>query len=271
MTAQTEPLADRLPDRDYPAMAAQPGRVEPAPRRVRGFLAGHQVFDTIRARYVWEWANYPQYYIPVEDIDLSLLVDEHHEQRLRFGVAHRHGLRTTGQERPGTVRVYGPDAQPAVAGTARFDWAALDAWFEEDQEIFVHPRNPYVRVDAVRSHRRVRVELDGLVLAESATPVLLFETGLPTRYYFDRTDVNFEHLRASDTETACPYKGVTTDYWSVQVNGAVEDARRDVAWSYQFPTVALSPIAGLVSFYNEKVDLFVDGVAEPRPQTHLAR
>jgi uncharacterized protein (DUF427 family) len=117
----------------------------------------------------------------------------------------------------------------------------------------------------------VRVELDGLVLAESATPVLLFETGLPTRYYFDRTDVNFEHLQASDTETACPYKGVTTDYWSVQVNGAVEDARRDVAWSYQFPTAALSPIAGLVSFYNEKVDLFVDGVAVPRPQTHLVR
>jgi uncharacterized protein (DUF427 family) len=95
--------------------------------------------------------------------------------------------------------------------TARFDWAALDAWYEEDEQVFVHPRNPYVRVDALRSHRAVRVELDGVVLAESACPVMVFETGLPTRFYFDRSDVHFEHLQHTEAETACPYKGVTSD------------------------------------------------------------
>src|SRR5208283_3191086 len=104
---------------------------------------------------------------------------------------------------------------------------------EEDEQVFVHPRNPYVRVDAIRSTRRVRVELDELVLAESASPVMVFETGLPTRYYLNRTEVNFEHLRHTDTVTSCPYKGVTSDYWSVVVGDTVHT---DLAWAYDFPT-----------------------------------
>lgn len=262
---------DPEPTRHYPQMAAQAGRVEPAPRRVRGYLDGALVFDTIAARYVWEWANYPQYYIPLEDVDRSLLVDEAHEQQLRFGRSRRHGLRTPGQDRPGSVRVFGEDALTGVAGTARFDWAALDAWYEEDEQVFVHPRNPYVRVDAVRSRRQVRVEVAGTVLAESDRPVLVFETGLPTRYYLDRADVRLDRLTPSDTRTACPYKGVTTDYWSMPTDGVVADAHRDLAWSYQFPTAALLPIAGLVAFYDEKVDVVVDGVAQTRPRTHLVR
>ena len=87
--------------------------------------------------------------------------------------------------------MFGADAIAGVAGTARFDWDALDAWYEEDEQVFVHPRSPYVRVDALRSHRHLRVSLDGMTLAESTTPVLVFETGLPTRYYVDRTDVAF--------------------------------------------------------------------------------
>lgn len=115
--------------------------------------------------------------------------------------------------------VYGRDAHPGIVGTVRFERGALDAWFEEDEEIFVHPRNPYTRVDALRSHRAVRVELDGVVLAETRSPVMLFETGLPTRYYVDKTDARFEHLEPSGTRTSCPYKGTTTNYWSVQANG----------------------------------------------------
>ena len=170
---------------------------------------------------------------------------------------------------PGACASTEPTRLPGIADTARFDWAALDAWFEEDEQVFVHPRNPYVRVDALRSHRRVRVELEGVVLAETDSPVMVFETGLPTRYYLDRTDVRFDHLVPTDTETACPYKGVTTDYWSVRLRDAVEEGHQDLAWSYRFPTAALHPIAGQVAFYNEKVDVFVDGVAQPRPQTHL--
>ncbi|MGI8434992.1 MAG: DUF427 domain-containing protein [Nocardioidaceae bacterium] len=266
----TEPAWPPDPDyRDFPAMIAEPNRVEPAPRRVRGVLAGKQIFDTRSARYVWEWPNYPQYYIPLEDIDRSFLVDERRELGLRFGSAHRHGLDVGDKQRPGSVRLFSTDAMSGVANCARFDWDALDAWYEEDEQVFVHPRNPYVRVDALRSHRHVRVELDGTLLAETTTPVLLFETGLPTRYYIDRSDVAFEHLVHSDTESACPYKGVTTDYWSVRLGEQVHQEHADLVWSYSYPTRQVLPIAGLVAFYNEKVDIHIDGTALPRPRTHL--
>src|SRR6202000_2325364 len=119
-------------------------------------------------------------------------------------------LRAGAVRRPGAARLLTDSPLPGLAGTVRFDWAALDAWFEEDEQVFVHPRNPYVRVDALRSHRHVRASLEGITLAESATPVLVFETGLPPRYYFDRTDVDFGHLLPTGTQTACPYKGVTS-------------------------------------------------------------
>jgi uncharacterized protein (DUF427 family) len=144
----------------------------------------------------------------------------------------------------------------------RFDWLALDAWFEEDEQVFVHPRNPYVRVDALRSTRQLRVEIDGVVLAETSSPVMVFETGLPTRYYIGRTDVHFGHLSTTDTVTQCPYKGTTSGYWSAQVKG---ETHADIAWVYDFPTRQLLPIAGMVAFYNERVDLFLDGQMLERP------
>jgi uncharacterized protein (DUF427 family) len=151
-------------------------------------------------------------------------------------------------------------------GYVRFDWEALDAWFEEDEEVFVHPRNPYTRVDALRSTRRIRVELEGVTLAESSSPVLLFETGLPTRYYLNRTDVDFTRLEPSATVSACPYKGRTSGYWSIRVAEALHE---DLAWAYDFPTAGLQAVAGLIAFYNEKVDIFLDGQELPRPSTHF--
>jgi uncharacterized protein (DUF427 family) len=171
-----------------------------------------------------------------------------------------------GIARPGAARVYGDDADEPVRATVRFEWDALDAWFEEDEEVFVHPRNPYVRVDALRSTRHVRVEMGGVVLAESASPVTVFETGLPTRYYVNRTEVDFRHLVWSDTVTWCPYKGKTSGYWNVSVGSSTYP---DLAWAYDFPTRQLLPIAGMIAFYNEKVDTFVDGELLPRPSTHF--
>ena len=258
--------------RDYPQMAAMAGRVEPAPRRVSATLGGEQIFVTTRAIYVWESPYYPQYYIPYQDVDRRFLVDEQHQRQLRLGSARRHGLRAGGQDRPGSVHVFGDDAAAAVAGAVRFDWDALDAWFEEDEEVFVHPRNPYVRVDAMRSHRHVRVQVEGQVLAESANPVLVFETGLPTRYYFDRADVSTHVLVRSETRTACPYKGVTGGYWSARVgDDEPREEHRDIAWSYTFPTRQLLPIAGLIAFYNERVDTYLDDVELGRPHTHFVR
>jgi uncharacterized protein (DUF427 family) len=254
---------------DYPKMIVAAGHVEPVPRRVRAMLAGEVVLDTTRALYVWEWPAYPQYYIPVKDIRPGALEDEQHAQKLRFGTARQHGLRAGGLSRPQAARLYGDDALDGLAGTARFEWAALDAWFEEDEEVFVHPRNPYTRVDALRSTRTVRIELEGAVLAESSSPVLVFETGLPTRYYLNRTEVNFDRLLPSATVTSCPYKGKTTGYWSVR--RADGSAHPDLAWSYDFPTRQLQPIAGLIAFYNEKVDVTIDGQRLERPVTHFSR
>jgi uncharacterized protein (DUF427 family) len=252
---------------DYPQMIAPVNHIEPVPRRVRAFLGGAAVLDTTRAMYVWEVPYYPQFYIPLEDVDASALIDEDHPERLARGPARRHGLRVGETERAGVAHVYGEGALEGLAGTVRFEWDALDAWFEEDERVFVHPRSPYTRVDALRSTRAVRVELGGMLLAESGCPVMVFETGLPTRYYVDRTAVDLGRLTPSDTVSACPYKGTTSGYWSVEADGEIH---ADIAWSYDFPTRQLQPIAGLIAFYNEKVDISVGGKLLERPKTHFS-
>lgn len=248
----------------YPDVFVPPGGVTPAPRRIRGLLGDRSVLDTTTALYVWEFPPYPQYYIPMADVDRALLTDEGRTQQTPRGTAAIHGLRAGDVHRPGAVRVHGEDAPEQLRHTAWFDWEALDAWFEEDERVFVHPRNPYARVDAVRSTRRVRVELDGVVLAESSSPVMVFETGLPPRYYLNRTDVRYEHLVEADTVTSCPYKGTTSQYWGVRVGDQVHP---NLAWAYDFPTAPLVAIAGLVAFFNEKLDIFLDGELLDRPQT----
>ncbi len=251
---------------DYPAMIAEKYLIQPAPRRVRGYFAGQLMFDTTQAVYVWESANYPQYYIPVDDVNDDLLVDEMYEKNQLLGTYMRYGFKVGDREVPKAAKMYTDDSRDGLAGMVRFEWTALDAWFEEDEQIFVHPRNPYTRVDAIRSTRTVRVELDGVVLAETSSPVMVFETGLPTRYYLNRTEVNFDYLVPSDTVSECPYKGTTGGYWSVQLG---PDVHKDLAWSYAFPTGQLLPITGLVAFYNEKVDIVIDGVMLARPVTHF--
>ncbi len=245
---------------DHPSKLVLQDRIEPAPRRVRALIAGHTVLDTAAALYVWDGPYYPQYYIPAGDVDAAVLVDEGREQKLKRGTARRYGLRVRDRQVPQSVRIY---SDGALAGYARVEWNAVDAWFEEDEEIFGHPRNPYARIDALRSSRHVQVSVDGTPLADTTSPVLLFETGLPTRYYLPRLDINWQQLRPSDTKTQCPYKGITSSYWSF---GDVPN----IAWAYDFPLPECHQIAGLVAFYNEKVDLVVDGTPLQRPTTHPA-
>jgi uncharacterized protein (DUF427 family) len=251
---------------DYPQMLAQLNQVEPVPRRIRATLAGRTVVDTTSARYLWESPNYPQYYVPIEDVDHEVLVDELHEANALRGTTKLFGLKVGDVARRSAARLFTESSIEGITGTVRFEWDAFDSWFEEDEEVFVHPRSPYVRVDAIPSTRHVRIELDGVVLAESSSPVMVFETGLPTRYYLHRTEVDFEHLVATDTVTACPYKGKTTGYWSVRVG---DEIHSDLAWAYDFPTAPLLPIAGLIAFYNEMVDITLDEKQLDRPVTHF--
>lgn len=252
---------------DFPPAVMPPSRVEPVPRRIRAVVAGETVVDTVGALYAWEWPYYPQYYLPVADVRMDLLVSEDRFENGPFGLVEVHGLQLGDGVRPAAANVLVEPKVSRLEGFVRFNWDSVDHWFEEDEQVFVHPRNPYVRVDALRSTRSVRVELEGVLLAESTSPVLVFETGLPTRYYINQTELESEHLIPSDTVTECPYKGTTSRYWSARINGRVH---QDLAWSYDFPTRQLLPIAGLAAFYNERVDLVVDGRRLERPRTKFS-
>ncbi|GAA1808346.1 DUF427 domain-containing protein [Planosporangium flavigriseum] len=224
------------------------GRRERGRKRVRAYLAGELVADTTRPMLVWENPYYPQYYIPSADVRASLMGDG----KVLDVVVER-------AKAPGAARRFPDAADPDLRDTVRLDFAAMDEWLEEDEPIYVHPRDPYSRIDILASSRHVRVEIDGVTVAESRSPRILFETGLPPRYYLPLSDLRLDLLRPSDTQTHCPYKG-TAAYWSVEVNGRVHE---DLVWIYRTPLPESQKIAGLACFYNEKVDLFVDGVPEP--------
>ena len=209
-------------------------RREASPKWVRVFRGGEPIADTRAAWFVWTDRPYPHYYLPRADVRMDRLA-------------------------PGDVVDEGTGD---LDGLVRLDFGAFD-WFEEDEPVTVHPRDPYSRVDVLASSRHVEVQIDGVTVADSPQPRILFETGLPARYYLPLTDVRMDLLLPSSLETRCPYKG-TANYWSVQVGGRVE---RDVVWTYRTPLLESIKIAGLACFYNERVDLVVDGVLQARPHT----
>ncbi len=251
---------------NFPPALTALNHVAPVPRRIRGVKGGETFLDSVRALYVWEWAHYPQYYVPKADVRIDAFV-EGTAISTPQGDARHLEFKSGGIERRPAGRIITVSKLPGLEETVRLEWSALDHWFEEDEEVFVHPRSPYKRVDALRSNRRVRVELDGVVLAEAPACVMAFETGLPTRYYVDLTNVHMRLLRPSSTRSQCPYKGITGGYWSAEVNGKMVE---DIAWTYLFTTAAMEPIAGLLAFLNEKVDIFIDGELQARPVTHFS-
>ena len=242
-------------------------RVEPAPKRVRVVLGGTVVADTADAVYVWENPWYPQYYIPLADVRPGALKETATTSRSSGrGTARHFSVQGGDRVADDAAWCYGDSPIEALRDRVRFEWGAMDAWFEEDEEVFVHPRNPYSRVDILRSSRTVRVEVAGVVVAETTRPTFLFETGLPRRTYIPKLDVRLELLEPTGTVTMCPYKG-TARYWSIRAGGEVH---ADLAWSYDTPVRESAPIAGLVAFYDEKVDVFIDGHLQPRPTTQFS-
>ena len=139
----------------------------------------------------------------------------------------------------------------------------MDEWYEEEEQVFVHPRDPYHRIDVLQSSRHVRVEVNGEVVAETQRPMVLFETGLPPRYYIPEEDIRMELLEESEETTRCPYKGVAS-YYSVEVG---DERVEDLVWYYPEPIPEAARIKGLLCFFNEKVDLEVDGEEQERPRT----
>ena len=242
-------------------------RIEPGAKRVRAYLGGEVIVDSIRPTLVWEVPYYPAYYFPLADVRAELLEAD-------GGVAHSPSrgdgrtftVRAGGKEAPSAAVRYEDSPIEELRDLIRIEWDAMDAWFEEDEEVFTHPRDPYTRVDILPSSRHLRVEVDGVTVAESASPRLLFETGLPVRYYLPKTHVRVDLLVPTNSVSHCPYKG-QAEWWSVR---AGENVREDLAWSYRTPLPESQKIAGLVAFYNEKVDIYVDGVRQERPHTKFS-
>jgi uncharacterized protein (DUF427 family) len=239
-------------------------RAERGAKRIRAYLGGELVADTTRPLLVWEAPYYPTYYFPAEDVRAELLhpggAVEHSPSR---GDGELCSVRAGGREvREAAVR-YEDSPLELLRNTVKLRWKAMDAWFEEDEEVYTHPRDPYTRVDILASSRHVRVEVDGVTIAESVSPRLLFETALPVRYYLPKPHVRMELLQRQELVTHCPYKGQAESF-AVLVEGRPHE---NLAWSYPTPLPESQKVAGLIAFYNEKVDLFVDGELQERPQT----
>ena len=241
-------------------------RVESGSKRVRAYLQGQLVADTLRPLLVWEFPYYPTYYVPSEDVRAELMPTGEVQHSPSRGEGLIHDVTIGEATAKGAAQRFTDSPIEELRSAVRLDFPAMDEWFEEDEPIYVHPRDPYTRVDILASTRRVVVEVDGQVVADSSQPSILFETGLPPRYYVPVTEVRMDLLRPSSTQTQCPYKGTAT-YWSLVVGGAVHE---DVAWIYRSPFPESQKIAGLACFYNEKVDISLDGVRQDRPRTHFS-
>jgi uncharacterized protein (DUF427 family) len=241
-------------------------RVEQGAKRVRAYLAGRLVADTRRPFLVWEIPYYPAYYLPLADVVAELEPIGKTEYSPSRGEAQIFDVRVEGATAESAARRYPDSPLERLRDLVRFDWEAMDEWLEEDEPVYVHPRDPYKRVDILASSRHVRVAVDGVTVADSVRPRILFETGLPPRYYLPLPDIRAELLIPSGTETRCPYKG-TAGYWSVDTGHGVH---RDLVWIYRTPVPESQKIAGLACFYNEKVDIYLDGELQERPRTHFS-
>ena len=246
-----------------------PGRalyLEPSPKRVRIEVGGEIVADSRRAMLLHESGQQPIYYFPPADVRSDLLEpSERHTHCPKKGDASYHTIRV-GERVIESGAWYYPEPleqAPPIKDLIAFYFNRMDRWFEEDEEILVHPRDPYHRVDVLSTDRHVRVSLNGERLADSHRALALFESNLPTRWYVPREDVTAE-LESSDTVTGCPYKG-RAGYHSVKLSDG--ETAKDLVWGYDDPLPEVVRIAGLLSFFNEKVDIELDGELQERPES----
>jgi uncharacterized protein (DUF427 family) len=264
-------MADALAS---PGFAKHPNyqvRLEVCPRRIRIEFAGVTIADTIAARYLFESKHLPVFYLPIDDIDMSLFEKTAQQTNCPFkGDASYWSLSANGRKLENGMWGYEQPYRevPELFGLAAFYWEKMDHWYEEDEEIFVHPRDPYKRIDVVPSSRTVQVELAGQILADSANAMFLFETNLPTRYYLPREDVRMHLLSTSQTTSQCPYKGIAS-HWNVTLG---EHVYEDIVWSYPEPIAECPKIRDLLCFYNENVDAIkINGKPQPKPATKWSK
>lgn len=236
---------------------------EDSPRRIRGVFAGETVVDSRHVKIMHEHGHLPRAYFPQADVRTDLLVPTGHTTHAPGkGDAAYWTLQVGDRSVPNAAWSYPdpPPGAPPIGGHLAFFIAAMDAWLEEDEPMIGHIRDPYHRVDVVSTSRHVRVSLAGTVLADSTRTRVIFETGLVPRWYFPADDVRVD-LIGSDLQSVCSYKGYA-GYRSVRVDGHLHE---NVAWTYAEPRHDAAAVAGYVAFFNERVDVVVDGEPQPCP------
>jgi uncharacterized protein (DUF427 family) len=225
-----------------------------SPKRVRVVFNGATIADSRNVLVLRGNHFLPVYYFPLADVLAEALRPSVHRERHEQGGIARYWSIAVG-DRSATDAAWGyeapePAALETLQGHVALKWSAVDAWFEEDEEVFVHARDPYARIDILQGSSLVEMRLDGEVIARSTRPVMLFETHLPTRYYLPPEDVRLDLLHRSEKTTRCPYKGVAS-YWSAEIGG---QRHQYIAWDYLTPIPEAIRIAGLISFYPDAVD-----------------
>jgi uncharacterized protein (DUF427 family) len=233
--------------------------LEDVPRRVRLLLAGEPVADSDEVRLLHPPGRTPTYLFPHAHVHTGVF-----EPSGRSKSDPGMGARTYWHVRAGSEvaedAAYSwqqpPESATAIAGLIAFDWDSFRV-FEEDEEVFVHPRDPYTRIDVLRSSRRVRVIVGDTVVADSTRPRMLLESGLPVRWYLPREDVRTDLLEPSYTTTRCPYKGIA-HYWSLRVGDRYD---KDLVWTYPEPFHDAEAVRGLLCFPQERADLEVTSAA----------
>ncbi|KAI1746976.1 DUF427-domain-containing protein [Xylaria castorea] len=238
-----------------------------APKRIRIQFGGRLIADTTRAVFVWEHAYYPTYYVPLSSFEAGVL--SYADEKKGYSLAT---LSVSGASTDRVIVFSDDDDTGVLAGLVRVEFGAVDAWFEEDAPIDIHPKDPFKRVDVVFSSRPVRVFVAGTQVASAGSCFHLYETGLPVRFYLPATSVSAEFLQYSETVTSCPYKG-EANYYDIVVarggeeGGEGEERLKDVVWYYKNPKLECAAMAGCLCFYNEKVDIELDGKMLGRPKT----
>ncbi len=241
-------------------MAPESNEWRRSPRRVHVHFGGLAVADSVRVMLLRQHGFLPVYYFPACDVRSDLLVPTDYTTTSPYkGVASYWHLAVGGRTARFAVWSYARPlpGSPDTRGHYGFDWHSMDAWYEENERVLVHARDPQLRVDALESSRHVRVEVGGIAIADTRRPVLLFETGLVTRYYIPPQDVRRELLVPSPAFTLCPYKGRARYHHLPSASTLVEN----VAWEYRRPLPAIGAVAGHLAFWNEREDttITVDG------------
>jgi uncharacterized protein (DUF427 family) len=239
---------------------------EDSPRRMRAIFNGETIVDSRRSKLLHEHRKLPIHYFPEDEVRMGLLEPTDHSTHCPWkGDAAYWSVRVGDRVAENAAWAY-PEplpGAPPLAGYVAFYWNRMDEWLEEDEPAIGHARDPYHRVDVLDTSRHVRIEIAGEVVAETRRARALFETGLPTRWYMPPDDVRADVLVPSDTQTTCAYKGFAS-YWSVSTPAGLEE---DLVWFYPEPRHDAERVAGYLCFFNERVDLYVDGELQGRPET----